>query len=80
MTTSAPSLRSDRLNESQEVAFGLDACSSSELRISGMEEAESEPEPIPEEMDLNLQSNTKFSVVLANVHAVHNTTLCTVDS
>ncbi|XP_053096468.1 centrobin isoform X2 [Pangasianodon hypophthalmus] len=60
MTTSAPLLRSDRLNESQEVEFGLDACSSSDLRISGLEEAESEPEPITAEMDLTLQSSTKL--------------------
>ncbi|XP_053542420.1 centrobin isoform X3 [Ictalurus punctatus] len=72
MTTSAPSLRSDRLNESQEVAFGLDACSSSELRISGMEEAESEPEPIAEEMDLNLQSNTKFSSGRRHIEEMEN--------
>ncbi|XP_060793845.1 centrobin isoform X2 [Neoarius graeffei] len=60
MTTAAPSLQSDRLNESEEVEFGLDACSSSDLRISGLEEVESEPEPITKEMDLNLQSSTKL--------------------
>lgn len=65
MTTAAPSLQSDRLDESEEVEFGLDACSSSDLRISGLEEVESEPEPITKEMDLNLQSSTKLLVALA---------------
>lgn len=67
MTTAAPSLRSDRLNKLQEVEFGLyDACSSSDLRIPSMDEPESEPELMIEEMDLNLQSSTKLLVTLAN--------------
>ncbi|KAF4078366.1 hypothetical protein AMELA_G00198420 [Ameiurus melas] len=72
LTTSAPSLCSDGLNESQEVAFGLDACSSSDLRISAMEEAESEPEPIIEDMDLNLQSSTKLSSGRRHIEEMEN--------
>ncbi|XP_058266899.1 centrobin isoform X1 [Hemibagrus wyckioides] len=59
MTTSAPSVHSDRLNESQEVESGLSACSFSDLKISGMEEEESGGR-ITEEMDLNPQSSIKL--------------------
>lgn len=65
MTTSAPSVHSDRLNESQEVESGLSACSFSDLKISGMEEEESGG-GITEEMDLNPQSSIKLLVTLTN--------------
>ncbi|KAK3547803.1 hypothetical protein QTP86_031453 [Hemibagrus guttatus] len=61
MTASAPSLHSERLNESQEVESGLSACSSSDLKISGMEEEDEESGGgITVEMDLNPQSSIKL--------------------
>ncbi|XP_027007914.2 centrobin isoform X1 [Tachysurus fulvidraco] len=58
--TSAPSLNSDeRLNESQDVESGLSACSSSDLRISGMEEVESGG-GMTGEMDQNPQSSIRL--------------------
>ncbi|KAM9444689.1 centrobin isoform 3-T3 [Clarias gariepinus] len=69
MTTAASS---DRLNVSQEAEFGLSACSSSDLRISGVEEAESEPEPTNDELHLKLQCGTKLASGRRHIEEMEN--------
>lgn len=61
MMTATPSLCSDGLNESHEVELGFN-----DIRSHSMEEVKSEPEPITEELELNLQSSAKLLVMYAN--------------
>ncbi|XP_026888762.1 centrobin isoform X1 [Electrophorus electricus] len=63
MPTATRSLSSDRLNESQEADFSLDAFSSH--GIVGVQEAGSEAELMTEDMDVNLQSSVSNSAKLS---------------
>ncbi|XP_007234197.3 centrobin [Astyanax mexicanus] len=60
MSTTARSLSSDRLNESQQADFSLDVHSSREV-VPGAEEVQTEAELMMEEMDLKLQNSVHNS-------------------
>ncbi|KAL7863863.1 hypothetical protein AOLI_G00152830 [Acnodon oligacanthus] len=65
VATAACSPSSDRLNESQQADFSLDAGSSRDA-VSGAEETESEAELMTDEMDLKLQSSVNSSAKLSS--------------